>query len=89
MSDTKTSQVQDHQAAWKKMVDDQIGRTELAYAEMARIQEQVLTHNKQAIDDMAKLTKDSVDYFAELSSQWRKLTLEVTRKAVDLASYKA
>ncbi len=88
MSDEKTSQVQETQAAWKKMVDDQIARTELAYAEMARVQQQVLTHNKEAIDQMAKLTKDSVDYLAQLGAEWRKLTLEATRRTVDLASFK-
>ena len=79
MSETKTSQVRD---AWKKMVDDQVARMELAYAEMARVQEQALAQNRQAVDEMAKLSRESLDYVGQLSAEWRKLTLEATRNAV-------
>jgi hypothetical protein len=86
MSETKTSQVRETQAAWKKAVDDQIARAELAYAEMGRLQEQALTQQRQAIDEMAKLTKESVDYFAQLSAEWRKLTLDAARKTAELVN---
>jgi len=81
MSETKTSQVRD---AWKKMVDDQVARMELAYAEMARVQEQALAQNRQAVDEMAKLSRESLDYVGQLSAEWRKLTLEATKSAVGL-----
>jgi hypothetical protein len=85
MSESKTSQVREMaQSAWKKMVDDQVSRMELGYAEMSRIQEQALAQNRQAMDDMAKLSRDSVDYFAQLGSEWRKLTLDATRKTAEL-----
>ena len=85
MSESKTSQVRETaQAAWKKMVDDHVTRMELAYAEVARVQEQALAQNRQAIDEMAKLSRDSVDYFAQLTAEWRKLTLDATRKTADL-----
>jgi hypothetical protein len=87
MSETKTSQVREAQGAWKKMVDDQIARMELASAEMARMQEQALTQNRQAIDEMAKLSRDSVDYFGQLSASFCKLTLEATRKAAELVTF--
>jgi hypothetical protein len=86
MSETKTSQVRETQAMWKKAVDDQIARAELAYAEMGRLQEQALTQQRQAIDEMAKLTKESVDYFAQLSAEWRKLTLDAARKTAELVN---
>ncbi len=88
MSNEKASQVQENETAWKKLVDDQVARTELAYAEVARIQEQVFAQNKLAIDEMAKLTKSSVDYLAELTNEWRKLTIEATKKATDFSSWK-
>jgi hypothetical protein len=86
MSESKPSQVREIQSAWKKAVDDQIGRVEMAYAEMGRLQDQALTHNRQAIDEMAKLGRDSVDYFVQLSSEWRKLTLEAARKTAELVT---
>ena len=88
MSENKTSQVQDTQAGWKKMMDDHVAGMELAYAEIARMQEQAFTQNKQAIEEMAKLSKESVDYVAQLSSEWRRLTLDATRQVVGLASFK-
>ena len=85
MSESKTSQVRETaQAAWKKMVDDQIARVELACAEVARLQDQALAQNRQAIDEMTKLTRSSVDYFGQLTASFRKLTLDATRKTAEL-----
>jgi hypothetical protein len=85
MSESKTSQVREAQAAWKEMVDDHLSRMELAAAELLRMQEQALAQNRQAIDDLAKLGKESVDYFGRLSASFCKLTLEATRKTAELA----
>ena len=43
--------------------------------------------SRKAIDEMAKLSRDSVDYFGQLSAEWRKLTLEATRKAAELLTF--
>ena len=84
MSENKVSQVREASAGWKKIVDDQVARMELAHAEVARMQEQALTQNRQAIDEMAKLSKDSVEYFGQLQASFFKLTLDATRKAAEL-----
>lgn len=75
------SQVREAQSAWKKAADATIARLELASGEMARMQEQSLEQSRRAVDEMARLTKDSFDYFGQLSAEWRKLTLDATRKA--------
>ena len=59
---------------------------ELAYAEMGRLQEQALAQNHKAIDEMAKLSRDSVEYVGQLAAEWRKLTLDATRKSAELFS---
>jgi hypothetical protein len=86
MSEKTVSQVRDAQNAWKKMVDEQIARTELMYGEVARLQEQGLEQTRHAVDEMAKLTKDSLNYFAQLSAEWRKLTLDAAKKSADFLS---
>lgn len=86
MSEKTASQVREAQNAWKKMVDEQIARTELMYGEVARLQEQSLTQTRHAVDEMAKLTKDSINYFAQLQSEWRKLTLDAAKKSADFIS---
>jgi hypothetical protein len=85
MSESKTSQVRDAGAAWKEMVDDHLSRMELASAELLRMQEQALARNRQAIDELAKLGKESVDYFGQLSTSFCKLTLEAARRTAELA----
>ena len=85
MSESKTSQVREAvTGAWQKMVDDGVARMELATAELTRVQEQALAQNRHAIDEMAKLSKDSIDYFGQLTAEWRKLTLDATRKTAEL-----
>jgi methyl-accepting chemotaxis protein len=89
MSESKVSQVREAQDAWKKMMGDQVARMEQAFAEAARVQEQTLEQSRRAIDDLAKLSKDSVAYYGQLSAEWRKLTLEATRKAAELWAVEA
>lgn len=89
MDEKMNSQVRDAQGAWKKMMDEQIARMEAMYGEMARMQEQTLEQSKKAVDDMAKLTKDSINYFGQLSAEWRKLSLEATKKAADFMTVKS
>jgi len=86
--DNGTSQSQQAHSVWKKLLDDHIARTELAVAEAARLQEQLLVQNKIAIDEAAKFSRASLDYAAELAGEWRKLTLEATRRVVDFATPK-
>jgi hypothetical protein len=88
MSESKTSQVREAvQGAWTKMLGDSLARMELAGAEIARVQEQALEQNRHAIDEMAKLSRDSFSYFGQLSAEWRKFTLEATRKAAELLTF--
>jgi hypothetical protein len=90
MSESKTSQVRETaQAAWKKIVDDSVARVELAYTEMNRLQEQALAQNLKAVDEMAKLSRDSVEYMGQLAAEWRKLSLDATRKTAELFSAEA
>ncbi len=85
MSESKTSQVREAaQGAWTKVLGDTVARLELAGAEVARLQEHALEQNRVAIDEMAKLSKESFNYFGQLSAEWRKLTLDATRKAAEL-----
>lgn len=87
MSESKTSQVREAAAgAWKKMVDEHVARVELACGEVTRLQEQALAQNHKAIDEMAKLSRESVEYFGQLTTSFWKLTLEATRKTADLVT---
>jgi hypothetical protein len=84
MSESKVSHVREAQDAWKKMMGDHVARMEQVYAETARLQEQGLEQGRHAIDEMAKLSRDSIQYAADLSAEWRKLTIEATKKTAEL-----
>ena len=83
MSEKIPSQVRDVQNSWKKAMEEQLARMELAYGEVSRMQEKNLEQSRHAVDEMAKLTKDSFNYVGQLSTEWCKLTLEATKKATD------
>ena len=84
MSESKVSQVREAQDAWKKMMGDHVTRVEQAYAETARLQAQGLEQSQKAVDDLAKLSRDSIQYAFQLSAEWQKLTIEATRKTAAL-----
>ncbi len=70
--------------AWKKMVDDQLGRIETFTDEMARYEKQAVAQATQAVDELAKLMKESMDYAGQLSAEWRKVAIETTHKASEM-----
>lgn len=71
-------------AAWKRMVDEQTGRIESMYAEMAKAEDKGLSQVSAAIDESARLMKDSFAWYAELTAEWRKMTLDATRRSAEL-----
>lgn len=78
MSDAKSTMGQD---AWKKMMDDSVSRFEKAQEEMARFEQIGMEQAKTAIDEMAKLQKESLAYMSQLGAEWRKATLEAMKTA--------
>ncbi len=81
-TDAKTQQLP--YDAWKKMVDDQLGRIEDLSQEFARYQQQGMDQAQGAIDELAELMKDSLNHTAQLTSEWRRMALDSTRKAGDM-----
>ena len=69
---------------WKRMVDEQTGRIESIYAEMAKVEDKGLAQMNAAIDESARLVKDSFAWYTELSAEWRKMTLDATRRSAEL-----
>lgn len=84
MSESNVSQVREAQDAWKKMMGEHVARVEQAFAQTARFQEQGLEQGRHAIDELAKLSKDSIQYYAQLSAEWQKLAIEATKRTAEL-----
>lgn len=84
MSENKASQVQEIQGAWQKMVGEQVARVEQALGESARYRGQGMEQAKTAVDDWARLSKDTFDYLGQLQTEWSKLTIEATKRAAEM-----
>jgi hypothetical protein len=83
MSDTKSSQSQ-HASPFTKPLADGVARAESAFAEYGKLEEKMLEHAVTGIDEAARLSKESLAYGAALMTEWRKLTLEATRRAASM-----
>ncbi len=65
-------------------MDEQVARTEQVVSEAGKRQAEALERSKAAIDDWAKLSKDSMTYAFALGTEWQKLAIEATRKAAEM-----
>lgn len=52
--------------------------------EAARYEKRGLAQANSAIDELAKLMKDSVDYTCKISEEWRKAAMEATQQANEM-----
>jgi len=96
MATRKTSQAQQETAAspahpfmslpgmemWRSMMESQNQRFEQMLAEMARLETERHERAVSSLDDVTKLIRSGLDYQAQLTAQWRELSLEATRKTV-------
>ena len=70
-------------AAFKKASDEQLNRLEQMFSESTKLQEQWMTQSQQAIDEMSKMMKSSIQYAADLSAELRRVSLETTKQAFE------
>lgn len=70
--------------AWKKMVDEHTVRVESLYSEIAKMEDKGIERLQSAVDESARLMKDSFAWYGEMSSEWRKMTLDATRRTAEL-----
>lgn len=86
----KTASSQVHNVAdYQKFVNDSMARMGQLFSEVAKLQSQAAEQATRAIDDTARLMKESITYAAQLSEEFRKLSLENSRKAAELFTPKA
>lgn len=66
---------------WQKMAEDSLSRTTSFYDEMDRLEAKGVERAETAIHELAKMTKETLAYNAQLGAEWRKLSLEALQKA--------
>lgn len=85
-----TGAQQAHEAlnAWRKLMDDQMARMGSLFEEVGKLNEKALAQTMTAIDETAKLVKETVTYANTLGTEWRKVTMDATRQAAEAVKSK-
>jgi hypothetical protein len=65
---------------WTRTAKEQVERMEQLGEQLAKAQGQGVERAQQAIDESAKLMKESMTYALTLSNEWRKMNLELVKK---------
>ncbi len=86
MSDQVRSQSQQITDFWSKAFGDNVSRMEAFSTEVEKLQEKAAEQAAKNLDECARLAKETIVYTNELAAAWRKLVLDGTRRAADLAA---
>jgi len=63
--------------AWRRGVADQVARVEAVADELARVEARNVAHTRTLIDEGARLAQETLSYTTQLSSEWRKMMLDL------------
>ncbi|MBL9021976.1 MAG: hypothetical protein JNL21_07230 [Myxococcales bacterium] len=74
---------------WTKATQEQISRMDQMAEQLHKMQGQAVERTREAIDETARLMKESLAYSTQLSAEWRKITLDATKKAAEVVAPKA
>ena len=71
--------------AWQKMTGAYVERLESLHTELGTLQAKGLEQGRALVDEAASVMKASMDYAGRLGDEWRKRTLEATRRTAGTA----
>jgi hypothetical protein len=71
------------QNPFSKTMGDHAARAAAALDGYAKLEEQMWEHCRTAIDESARLSKEALAYAATTAAQFRKLSIEATKRATD------
>jgi len=74
---------------WSKWTNDSLVRMQSLYDEMASIEGKAYDRAKATSEQLADLTSESITYFTKLADEWRKITLDATRRSAEAFKPKA
>lgn len=84
MAETTKQQAQQMHNEWKSMMEQQTERMGAFYQEVAKVERQSVEQAHKNLDEANRLFKASFDYATQLSEEWRKASLEATRRTMSL-----
>lgn len=69
---------------WASLTREGVSRMQAFFDEFAKLEASQYERTRSAADEMAKLVGDTFSYANQLSGEWRKLTLEATRRSTEM-----
>ena len=75
-----TQQMQQIPEFFKKFVDDQASRMQAMSAEASKLESKMLENASLVVDESAKMMKESLAHAVNLSAEYRRMSLEATKK---------
>lgn len=82
MAEKKSSQAQQN-GTMKHAVQEQVDRMESFYEQAAEMEEKGMEQVRVGIEESARLMKEAITWQGQLVTEWRRLTLEATRRTAD------
>jgi hypothetical protein len=75
--------------AFASYAREHLARLEAWMKELSTMEDAMIARARSTAQQLAQLTQDSLEYVAQLSAEWRKLAIDVARRASDIAVPKA
>ncbi len=72
-------QSQQIQAHFRKSIEDAQARARAFSAELQKTEERAAEQSSAAIDEWARLSRETLKYTTDLNAEWRKAALEATK----------
>ena len=69
---------------WKKLADEGLNRYVSWLDEMAKLQKNSYEQLTKTIDERSKMLSESLAYAQKLTTEWHKMTVDTTKKVVDM-----
>ena len=69
---------------WARWTREGVARMQALSEELAKLESASYERTRTATDELAQLVTDSLSYANQIGAEWRKLTLEATRRGADM-----
>lgn len=73
-------------AAAASMWNAHLARVEAFYGRMAEMESKAVEQSRTAIDESARLSRETLNCGSTLAAEWRRASLEATRIAINMMS---
>jgi hypothetical protein len=75
--------------AWARIAEESMGRMQSYYDELAKLENNAYAKAQQYMSNFNQFMTDSASYANDIAAEWRKLTIDATRRTAELFGAKA